>query len=104
MDDVKPKVRTHEQLPHTERRKMPHWRGSAARANKDRPAHEQASRAWTNRADERHKTKFKFHVPDWLLPKNGVHALQTFSASIVWGICGKMADVPDYETQCHSIL
>lgn len=41
--------------------------------------------------------KYTFNVPEWMLPKNGVHVWNTITASIVWGICGQMADVPEYQ-------
>lgn len=84
MDDVKEKVRTHRQGSVSERRRMP--------------------RGLTERAYRRNRPKYKFTVPEWLLPKNGVHVFNTLTASIVWGICGKMADMPEYGTSCHSIL
>jgi hypothetical protein len=92
-DDKEPRVRTHEQVSVSERRRMP--RGLDERSNRYRPAYV-AKRSWTNRKDERY-SKFKFRAPEWLMPRNGVHAFHTWSASIVWGICGKMADVPEYE-------
>jgi hypothetical protein len=98
MDDVKKKVRTHEQITVTERRRLP--AGIQERAYyRNRPSYMQR-RTWSNSTadkDARHG-KFKFNVPDWLMPKNGVHVFNTLTASIVWGICGRMADMPEYES------
>lgn len=54
------------------------------------------SRGLTERAYKRNRPKYRFHVPDWMMPKNGFHVFSTVSASIVWGICGRMADMPEY--------
>lgn len=37
-------------------------------------------------------TSFKSFGPGWLMPR----VLQTVTAAIVWGTCGKMADVQEY--------
>lgn len=74
----KPKVRIHEQVSVTKRRKMP--RGLTERAYfRNRPR-------WTT-----------YGLPDWLLQKNGIDVWATITASIVFGICGRMADVPEYD-------
>lgn len=71
------KVRFGTQVSVSERRRMP--------------------RGLTERAYNRNRPKYKFNVPDWLLPKNGYDIFSTISASIVWGICGRMADMPEYD-------
>jgi hypothetical protein len=72
------RVVRHEQLSVSERRRLP--RGHTELVNVYRVK----------------KSRYTFNVPQWLLPKNGVHIWNTISASIVWGICGQMADMPDY--------
>lgn len=54
-------------------------------------------RGLTETAYKRNRPKYKFNVPDWMLPKNGIDIWSTLTASIVWGICGRMADMPEYE-------
>lgn len=98
-DDKRPRVTTHLQVTESERRQMP--RGLSERAYyKNRPSYMAPSRTWQNsNADkELRQPKFKFHVPEWLMPKNGVHVWNTLTASIVWGICGKMADMEGSES------
>lgn len=96
----KPPLRivTHEMATVTERRRMP--KGLNERANKDRPSYAQ-KRTWTNSPDDmaRRSGKGGFHVPEWLLPKNGVHVWNTITASIVWGICGGMSDMDDNQRE-----
>ena len=75
-DEEHPAVHTHLQVTVSERREMP--------------------RGINERAYHRNRPKYKFEVPQWLLPKNGVHIFNTITASIVRGICGRMADMPDY--------
>ena len=79
MEDVK-KVRTHQQITVSERRCLP--RGHTELVNVYRVK----------------RSRYKFNVPEWMLPKNGVHVFNTITASIVWGICGRMADMPDYDS------
>jgi hypothetical protein len=45
-----------------------------------------------HRRRTRRQTAFSFGGPSWMLPK----VLATVTASIVWGVCGQMADVPEY--------
>lgn len=81
MDHVKKTpMRTHAQITVSERRKLP--RGRTELVNVYRVK----------------RPKYKFNVPGWMLPKNGVHIFSTLTASIVWGICGRMADVPEYDS------
>lgn len=94
MKDDKPRIHIHEQVSNVERKKMP--RGLNEHAYyKNRPSYKQSPRSWSNsRADmDAGRPKFKFHVPEWLLPANGVDIWHTITASIVWGICGRMADM-----------
>ena len=77
MDHVTISAHIHLQGSVTDRRRMP--------------------RGLTERAYFRNRPKYKFNVPEWILPKNGVHVFNTLTASIVWGICGRMADMPEYE-------
>lgn len=37
-------------------------------------------------------TSFKAFGPGWLMPK----VLHTVTAAIIWGTCGKMADIQEY--------
>lgn len=96
--DKGPKVRTHTQVTVSERRRMPQGLNERHRKNPElRPSWTQRrSGANTRENVEARHPKFKFNVPDWLLPKNGVHIFNTITASIVWGICGRMADMPEY--------
>lgn len=49
-------------------------------------------RSWSNSGKDRHNGGYKFCGPGWMLPK----VIATVTASIVWGVCGKMADIPEY--------
>lgn len=40
----------------------------------------------------RSQTVFEQYGPSWLMPR----VLATVTASIIWGVCGKMADMPEY--------
>jgi hypothetical protein len=90
------RIVTHYQVDGIERRGMD--RGLTERAHyRNRPSYMQR-RTWSNSTADKEARhgKFKFNVPQWLLPKNGVHVFNTITASIVWGLCGRMADVPEY--------
>lgn len=57
----------------------------------------EGKRCWTNaRADRTRTNGHAFICPAWLSPKNVPQMIATISASIVWGVCGKMADTPEY--------
>lgn len=53
-------------------------------------AHRQ--RTWSNSTKDRLNGGYRFCGPGWMLPK----IVATVTASIVWGVCGKMADMPEY--------
>ena len=54
-------------------------------------------RGLNERAYKVNRPQYRFHVPQWLLP-TALPALVTITQSIVWGICGRMADLPEYES------
>ncbi len=88
-EDDRPRIVTHLQLTVTERRKRP----EALREHatwKNRPSYMQR-RAWTQTNDDKEKRfgKLNFTVPDWLMPKNGVHVWASITASIVYGLAGR---------------
>lgn len=69
------KIRTHLQVSVSERRLMP--------------------RGLTERAYNVNRPKFEFGAtPPWLLPV-GLPTMTTITQSIVWGIFGRMADMPE---------
>ena len=89
------RIVTHEQISVTERRKRP--KGLRENATwKNRPSYMQR-RTWTQTDDDKEKRfgRLNFTVPEWLMPKNGVHVWQSITASIVWGLAGKRC--PDDE-------
>ena len=49
-------------------------------------------RAWTNTSKDRHNGGYAYFGPGWMLPR----VIATITASIVWGSCGSMADMPEY--------
>lgn len=49
-------------------------------------------RGRTLRTDRPHNGGYHYFGPGWMLPS----VLATVTASIVWGMCGKMADMPEY--------
>jgi hypothetical protein len=49
-------------------------------------------RDWTNSIKDRLNGGHRYFGPGWMLPK----VVATVTASIVWGVCGKMADMPEY--------
>lgn len=49
-------------------------------------------REWKGGLADRYNGGYKHFGPGWLLPR----VLATVTASMVWGICGKMADIPEY--------
>lgn len=53
-------------------------------------------RCWTNSMRDRENVTHHFFGPTWLAPRTVPKMIATITASIVWGMCGKMADVPDY--------
>lgn len=68
-----------------------------ARAHRASIAKQEGKRQWTN--TQRDRTRCNGHhfvAPTWLAPKTVPQILATISASIVWGVCGKMADMPEY--------
>jgi hypothetical protein len=67
-----------------------------ARARRANLAKE-GKRVWTNsRADRPKANGNHFFGPTWLSPHSIPQILATVTASIVWGVCGKMADIPEY--------
>ena len=91
MKKEEPELRivTHEQLTITERRKRPE--GLREHATwKNRPSYMQR-RSWTQTKNDTAKRfgRLNFSVPNWLMPKNGVHVWASITASIVWGLAGK---------------
>lgn len=49
-------------------------------------------RDWSNSTRDRYNGGYNFFGPGWLMPQ----VLETVTASIIWGICGRMADMPEY--------
>ena len=95
-DEQELRVVMHEMITITERRKRPQGLRENA-TYKNRPSYMQR-RSWTQTDDDKAKRfgRINFTVPDWLMPKNGVHVWASITASIVWGLAGsKCPDVDD---------
>lgn len=88
-------IRIHHQLSEQERMRRGddylHDRTSSTQRSRKRACYLHA-RDWTNTKEDRYNGGYKHFGPGWLLPR----VLETVTASMVWGICGKMADIPEY--------
>lgn len=69
---------------------------SYARERRKRLGTEEGKRAWTNARSDRNGHAPALLGPSWLAPKRVPQVFATITASIVWGLCGAMADMPDY--------
>lgn len=55
-------------------------------------SHNTGYRSWSNSTKDRHNGGYHYFGPGWILPR----VLATVTASVVWGHCGAMADMPEY--------
>lgn len=88
-------IRVHEQISMSEReRRSPDCMNDRAYSTRKSGDYRTRGRhsGWENTTKARHNGGYHFFGPSWVLPK----VIATVTASIVWGICGKMADVPEY--------
>ena len=57
----------------------------------------EGKRVWTNSTSDRLRANgFHFIGPGWLCQSSVPQVLATISASIVWGLCGRMSDQPEF--------
>lgn len=82
-------IRTHYQLTEQQRERRP---CNDYLNDRHYSTRKHASYIQLDRRARRSKTVFQSFGPAWLMP----NVLETVSASIIWGICGKMADMPEY--------
>jgi hypothetical protein len=84
-------IHTHYQITEDERRERGPSMNDRSYSSR-RHADWAHARRWTNSTKDRHNGGYAYFGPGWALPK----VLATVTASIVWGIYGSMADMPDY--------
>ena len=84
-------IRTHYQITEDERQARGPSMNDHASARRKRAAWSHA-RTWNNSSKDRHNGGYAYFGPGWAMPR----VLATVTASIVWGIYGSMADMPDY--------
>lgn len=55
-------------------------------------SHNTGHRSWSNSRKDRYNGGYTYFGPGWMLPR----VVATITASIIWGTCGAMADMPEY--------
>jgi hypothetical protein len=84
-------IRTHEMLSEMERRELIASLNTRGTQGRQTPLCS-PRRNWNSSKDRNRVASF--FGPGWLMP-NMTRLMQTISASIIWGTCGKMADMED---------
>lgn len=95
MSTVSVSIRIHRQISEMERERRDsgdYIRDMRIKTRNHVKASYQHKRTWFGGHKDRYNGGYAYFGPGWMLPR----VVATVTASIVWGTCGAMADMPEY--------